>query len=301
MFEVTIPQSSDDWQAYYHLRWQVLRAPWEQPRGSEQDDLEQESEHRFIKNKDGEVIAVARLHFNNSQQAQVRYMAVDDAHRGQHLGSRLLHELEKIAWNQDASELVLFARERALKFYQRHGYELKEKAHLAFGDVQHWKMVKQRPSEPGWFRHPDWTQVLQDTWRESIPISDKMGIKVETYTDWQFSVSADLDANVNVHNTMFAGSVYSMATLAGWGATYLALQESQLMGDIVLADAQIKYLKPINEEPRAQVDLTQCEGNVGDLTTQGKARYQVPVHIYDGDILVGEFTGRFVIVKSESD
>ena len=61
MFKVTTPQSSEDWQAYYSLRWQVLRAPWGEPRGSEQDDLEQDAEHRFIKNNDGEVLGVARL------------------------------------------------------------------------------------------------------------------------------------------------------------------------------------------------------------------------------------------------
>ena len=72
MFQVTTPKSSQDWQDYYQLRWQVLRAPWQQPRGSEQDDLEQDSEHRFIRNTQGEVLGVARLHFNNHQQAQVQ-------------------------------------------------------------------------------------------------------------------------------------------------------------------------------------------------------------------------------------
>ena len=75
MFQVTTPQSSEDWQAYYQLRWEVLRAPWNEPRGSEQDDMEQDSEHRFIKNNNGDVLGVARLHFNNHEQAQVRYMA----------------------------------------------------------------------------------------------------------------------------------------------------------------------------------------------------------------------------------
>ncbi|WP_350636930.1 GNAT family N-acetyltransferase, partial [Pseudoalteromonas sp. GW168-MNA-CIBAN-0100] len=83
--------------------------------------LEQDAEHRFIKNKAGKVLGVARLHFNNQQQAQVRYMAVAEESRNQHIGSRLLHDLEKIAWSQDAAELVLFARERALEFYKRHG------------------------------------------------------------------------------------------------------------------------------------------------------------------------------------
>ncbi|KNC67878.1 bifunctional GNAT family N-acetyltransferase/hotdog fold thioesterase [Pseudoalteromonas ardens] len=297
MFQITAPQSSEDWQAYYQLRWQVLRAPWDQPRGSEQDDLEQEAEHRYIKNNEGQVLGVARLHFNNQQQAQVRYMAVDEAHRGHHLGSRLLHELEKIAWTQKAEELVLFARERALAFYERHGYQMIEKAHLSYGDVQHWKMVKQRPSEPGWFRHPQWTQVLQDTWRESIPISDAMGIKVESYTDWQFSTRADLKANLNLHNSMFAGSVYSMATLTGWGATYLALKELALEGNIVLADANIQYLKPLTTAPSATVTLADCSGELNALNEEGKAKYRVPVNVYDGDVLVAKFEGLFVVLK----
>ncbi len=301
MFKVTSPQSSEDWQAYYQLRWQVLRAPWDQPRGSEQDDLEQESEHRFIKNNQGEVLAVARLHFNSQIEAQVRYMAVDEKCRNQHLGSRLLHELELVAWTQKAERLVLYARERALAFYQRHGYEVVEKAHLAFGDVQHWKMVKQRPSEPGWFRRPDWTQVLQDTWREAIPVSDHMGIKVHSYTDWEFSAIADIEANKNLHGTMFAGSVYSLATLAGWGATYLALKERELDADIVLADASIKYLKPVRTAPLAQVTLSECLGELSELNDQGKATYRVPVKVYDGDRLAAEFYGEFVALKPKQD
>ncbi|WP_440054436.1 YiiD C-terminal domain-containing protein [Pseudoalteromonas sp. T1lg65] len=296
MFEVSSPQSSEEWQAYYQLRWQVLRAPWDQPRGSEQDDLEQESEHRYIKDNEGNVLAVARLHFNNHKQAQVRYMAVDEAHRGKHLGSRLLHELEKLAWSQQAEELVLFARERALAFYERHGYAVIEKAHLAYDDIQHWKMVKQRPVEPGWFRQPDWTQVLQDIWRESIPISDVMGIKVDTYTDWQFSTRADLKANLNPHNSMFAGSIYSMATLTGWGATYLALRERGLDGDIVLADANIKYMKPLMKEPSASVTISECVGELETLTTEGRAQYTVPVKVYSGDVLVAKFEGQFVVL-----
>ncbi|MFC3032937.1 YiiD C-terminal domain-containing protein [Pseudoalteromonas fenneropenaei] len=297
MFQVTTPQSSEDWQAYYQLRWQVLRAPWGQPRGSEQDDLEQDAEHRFIRNNKGDVLGVARLHFNNQKQAQVRYMAVAEGHRGQHLGSRLLHELEVVAWTQNAEELVLDARERALSFYERHGYEVVGKGHLAFGEVQHWKMVKRKPSEPGWFRRPDWTKVLQDTWRESIPISDAMGIKVESYTDWQFSTRADLKANLNLHNSMFAGSIYSMATLTGWGATYLALKEQELDGNIVLADANIKYLKPLTTAPSATVTLADCQGELSALNEEGKAKYLVPVNVYDGDVLVAKFEGTFVVVR----
>lgn len=33
------PQTRDEFFAYYDLRWQILLAPWNQPKGSEQDDL----------------------------------------------------------------------------------------------------------------------------------------------------------------------------------------------------------------------------------------------------------------------
>ena len=96
---------------------------------------------------------------------------------------------------------------------------------------------------------------------------------------------------------MFAGSIYSLATLTGWGATYLALKEAGLEGNIVLADASIKYLKPLNNDPRGSVELSGCKGKLAELETEGKASYRVPVAIYDGDIVVAEFEGQFVVKR----
>jgi len=96
---------------------------------------------------------------------------------------------------------------------------------------------------------------------------------------------------------MFAGSIYSLATLTGWGATYLALKEAGLEGSIVLADASIKYLKPLNTDPRGCVDLQACKGKLSDLEADGKTSYVVPVTIYDGDNVVAEFEGVFAVKK----
>jgi thioesterase domain-containing protein len=296
MLQVSTPLSSQDWQDYYQLRWQVLRAPWQQPRGSEQDEFEEEAEHRFIKNEQEQVLGVARLHWNTGEQAQVRYMAVNEAHRGHHVGSRLLFELEHLAWLEGAKELVLYARDRAVEFYKKHGYDVVEKAHLMYGDVQHWKMMKVCPSCPGWFLHPEWTKVLQNTWREDIPISDAMGIKVQSYTDWQFTTSAEFSANQNLHGTMFAGSIYSLATLTGWGATYLQMKEQGVEGAIVLSDANIKYLKPLKHDPKGVVNLKHCSGDLSCLDNGKKATYTVPVEIYDGGQLVAQFTGQFTLL-----
>ncbi|MBL7922889.1 MAG: GNAT family N-acetyltransferase, partial [Bacteroidia bacterium] len=55
---------------YFMLRWKVLRAPWDQPRGTERDDLEESSLHRMIILNSGEIVACGRLQLNGPREAQ---------------------------------------------------------------------------------------------------------------------------------------------------------------------------------------------------------------------------------------
>lgn len=41
-----------------------------------------------------------------------------------------------------ATIMALQTREKAISFYERNGYSLKEKTHLLFGSIQHYKMEK---------------------------------------------------------------------------------------------------------------------------------------------------------------
>ena len=50
MYLVKAPENKAMFDRYYHFRWLMLRAPWQQPLGSEQDELEQQSIHRLIEN-----------------------------------------------------------------------------------------------------------------------------------------------------------------------------------------------------------------------------------------------------------
>ena len=86
---------------YYHLRWEILRKPWGQPEGSEiDDDLENKSIHLMICVENRKPIGVARLHFNNSKEAQIRYMAIDYDFQRKGIGTMLLRELERRAKNR---------------------------------------------------------------------------------------------------------------------------------------------------------------------------------------------------------
>ncbi len=140
-FLLQTPGTAEEFEAYYQVRWEVLRKPWQQPPGTERDDLDKQSQHRMI--TDGnKVVAVGRLHLNSPRQAQIRYMAVSDSYRGMGLGTMILNALENLALEENASEIVLYARETAIPFYKRSGYHIVEKSYLLFDTIRHYKMMK---------------------------------------------------------------------------------------------------------------------------------------------------------------
>lgn len=140
--QIVTPQTPAQFDAYYDLRWRVLRAPWDQPRGSERDEHETDATHRMIINERQQVLAVGRLHRLDAKTGQLRYMAVDPAFRGQGLGKQILEALEDAALKQGLQNLVLHAREPVVDFYQQRGYELLGQSHTLFGEIVHYKMHK---------------------------------------------------------------------------------------------------------------------------------------------------------------
>ena len=137
------PNSSAEFEQYYNLRYEVLRKPWLQPKGSEKDDGDKSSIHRMIIDEsNGKAVAVGSLQFNTSEEAQIRYMAVSDNYQLKGYGNIIVKTLEDIALNKGIRNIILQARENALKFYWKNGYEIIEKSYLLFDEIQHWLMVK---------------------------------------------------------------------------------------------------------------------------------------------------------------
>ena len=137
------PNSSAEFEQYYNLRYEVLRKPWFQPKGSEKDDGDKSSIHRMIIDEsNGKAVAVGRLQFNTSEEAQIRYMAVSGNYQLKGYGNIIVKTLEDIALNKGIRNIILQARENALKFYWKNGYEIIEKSYLLFDEIQHWLMVK---------------------------------------------------------------------------------------------------------------------------------------------------------------
>jgi predicted GNAT family N-acyltransferase len=142
-FVISQPDTEKEYEQYYHLRWQLLRAPWNQAEGSEVDDIEDQCFHVMAVDEINNVIAVARLQFNSNTEAQIRYMAVAREHERKGIGRELVNVMELHALDSSCKKIVLEAREPAIGFYQKLGYKVIKKSYLLFDEIQHFRMIKE--------------------------------------------------------------------------------------------------------------------------------------------------------------
>jgi len=296
-YQAQAPQTPGQWQAYFALRYQVLRAPWGQPPGSEQDELEADSAHRFIVDSDGKVLAVGRLHRLADGWGQVRYMAVAEQARGQGLGAVILRALEQQAVAWGCAGITLNAREQAIGFYKHLGYQNGRPLEPLFG-IAHQQMTKVLRLQGDARVWLQWCAELQKTWHQTIPLSAFMQLQIEQFDGTQLVCHAPLAPNKNLHQTMFAGSIYSLLTLTGWGLVWLQLKSLGLAGDIVLSDAEIRYFRPVQRQGKASASLQSAQGDLTALSQRKKVKQQLTIDLCDGDLLLASLSARFAVLPA---
>jgi len=135
------PTTTKEFEEYFALRWKILRAPWNQPAGSERDDQENMSRH-FMAVLNKKVVAVGRYQEIRSDTVQIRFMAVDQDHHGKGYGTDLIQSIEAEALSKGYHHVFLQARENAVPFYLANGYKIIEKTFLLYNSIQHFSMEK---------------------------------------------------------------------------------------------------------------------------------------------------------------
>jgi len=139
--EIRAPKNEVEWEQYYDLRYRILRQPWNQPRGSERNEGDSTGLHFALYEK--EILkAIARLDFNSNKSAQVRFMAVETEIQRKGYGKQVMLAIEMYCKKKSISEIALHARENAIPFYESLDYQLVEKSHLLFNEIQHYLMTK---------------------------------------------------------------------------------------------------------------------------------------------------------------
>jgi GNAT superfamily N-acetyltransferase len=141
-FELLQPTSNDEIEKYRLLRWEILRAPWNQPMTVDPDDESGNVYPVLILDSNKDAVSCGRIIFMEDHSAQIRSIAVSELYRGKGYGKLVMEALENEAKSRGVTRLFLNARENAIPFYLSLDYEILEKTHLLFGEIQHFSMEK---------------------------------------------------------------------------------------------------------------------------------------------------------------
>ena len=123
------------------LRDRLLRAPLGLTFSSEQLEAESAELH-FALVDDAQVRACAVIVPMSHGEAKLRQMVVHENHQRQGLGSKLIREIEIALCKRGFKAIQLNAREQAVPFYKRLGYQTAGDRFMEVG-IGHWKMHRE--------------------------------------------------------------------------------------------------------------------------------------------------------------
>ena len=305
MYHLRVPQTEEELESYYQFRWEMLRKPLHQPKGSERDAWDAMAHHQMVVDEEGNLVAVGRLYVNAENEASIRFMAVHPSVQDKGLGTLMAMTLESVARQEGVKRVTCSAREDAVEFFAKLGFVNQgEITTPTTTPIRHFLMIKPIASLDDILHRGDWCAQLQQAWYQHIPLSEKMGVRIQQYTGQKFITTMPEAGNQNPHHTLFAGSLFSQATLTGWGLIWLMLRERHLGGTIILADAHIRYSQPISGRPSSReqnIDDRRC-GYLASTVLAGEQEKRVQVEdieLFGDERLGAVFEGIYIVLPAK--
>jgi len=152
------------------------------------------------------------------------------------------------------------------------------------------------------FVDPGSPQRLERYLREAIPLVVHMDVRVLSADLKGVVLEAPLAPNRNHIGTAFGASLHGVATLAGWGLMWLAL-EQHAEREIVVVESQMRYRLPANGTFQARCALPTPDALLelnADYATRGRARLVLDAHVECAGNRVAEFEGTFIAMKGKA-
>lgn len=140
---------------------------------------------------------------------------------------------------------------------------------------------------------------LEQLLHQDIPLTQALGLGVLGWQGGELRLSLPLAANLNHKSSMFGGSLYCGAVLAGWGWLHLSLRETGIGdGHIVIQQGQIDYAEPVLSDAVVACTappLTEWEKFMALYRRRGMARIRLQSRILVGDVEAVCFSGQYVL------
>ncbi|MCP4469374.1 MAG: thioesterase [Gammaproteobacteria bacterium] len=117
----------------------------------------------------------------------------------------------------------------------------------------------------------------------AIPLSEAMQFSIDSLSQEEIRVSAPLEANINIHGTGFAGSIYSLAVLSGWALCTHIMDELSMDADLVVGRAEISYRAPVKAALACHCQATaeQRQSFLQQFRDRGKGRLALEITVGD--------------------
>ena len=141
---------------------------------------------------------------------------------------------------------------------------------------------------------------LTELLHREIPLTLALGLQVQEISDQGLTVIGPFEPNKNLHNTVFAGSIYCFATLAGWSLAHSVSHQHRLTGSIVLHHAQIDYKRPITSDIVAFAHFPAPQPLsefMRQFQAKGKAKLCIDVELKQDGKLAAKFQGDYVLLR----
>lgn len=141
MITIKAPETKQEWESYYDLRYRILREPLNQARGTERNEGDATGIH-FALYEQETLIAVARLDQLDLITFQARWVAVEKNQQGKGFGKLIMEAMEANVIALGGKSIMLQSRDYAVDFYLKLGYTVIAPSFKLFDVLQHFEMNK---------------------------------------------------------------------------------------------------------------------------------------------------------------
>ena len=142
--------------------------------------------------------------------------------------------------------------------------------------------------------HSQLCQQLEQLWHREFPITQTMQVGVASFVDHTLETRTPLAPNRNVHNSAFAGSLYSIQALTAWGLLYLELQLAGIEASIIHADGNIKFASTVTEAIVARSSFADHMECLEEVRSTGKTRLVLSTDVIVDGTVAAAFSGTYL-------
>lgn len=147
-------------------------------------------------------------------------------------------------------------------------------------------------------------ESFQEFLSAHFPMAIAMQVAVDTYTEAKVVLRAPIAPNRNVHHSGFAGSLYALGALAGWGLLHGWLDRTHPDATLLIGRGEIEYLKPVRREFTATASVKDDRSREAFLKTVSRgerAALGLEARIASGSKDAAIFKGHFIVLENERD